>query len=240
MNELNVKKRPLYKQLKQELIQKIERGELKPGDVLPPERELAKIFNMSRMTVRQAISELVNEYVLIRRHGSGTYVAEHKIPQGKKLKSFSEEMRLRGMLPGSKLCEKKIVLSPSANMAAELKSEGKLFMLKRLRLADLEPMAIETSLLPINRFPSLENRNFENESLYEILEEEYNIKMTKAQQKIEVRMPTPQESELLDINYTIPVFHFKQVTFDQNDTIFEVAHSVYRGDRYEIETEIYR
>lgn len=225
---MNNKKTPLYKQLKKEIIQKIERGELKPGDVLPPERELAELFEMSRMTVRQAISELVNEYILIRRHGSGTYVAESKIPQGRRLKSFSEDMRARGLLPGSKVLEKTIIVEPPANMIADLKSEGKILMLKRLRLADLYPLAIETIMLPIEKFNNLESRNFENESLYRILEEEYSIKITKAQQKIEVRMPTPQESELLEINYSVPVFHFKQITFDQNNEIFEVAHSVYR------------
>jgi len=237
---MSSKKIPLYKQLKQIIIKKIERGELKPGDVLPPERELAELFEMSRVTVRQAISELVNEYVLVRRHGSGTYVAENKIPHGKKLKSFSEDMSLRGMMPGSKICEKNIITNPSANMAAELRSAGNLLILKRLRLADLEPLAIETSMLPINRFPGIEDRDFQNESLYQILEDEYNIKIIKAQQKIEVGMPTPQESELLQINYTTPVFRLRQVTFDQNDTIIEIAHSVYRGDRYNIETEIYR
>lgn len=236
---MNNKKTPLYKQLKKEIKQKIERGELKPGDVLPPERELAELFEMSRMTVRQAISELVNEYILIRRHGSGTYVAESKIPQGRRLKSFSEDMRARGLLPGSKVLEKIIIVEPPANMIADLKSEGKILMLKRLRLADLYPLAIETIMLPIEKFNNLESRNFENESLYRILEDEYSIKITKAQQKIEVRMPTPQESELLEINYSVPVFHFKQITFDQNNEIFEVAHSVYRGDRYEINTEIY-
>ena len=97
---------PLYYQLKQWIIEQIERGDLKPGDVIPSERELSEEFEISRMTVRQALTELVNEGKLVRERGKGTFVAEPKISQDLfRLTSFSEDMKSCGMTPGASVID---------------------------------------------------------------------------------------------------------------------------------------
>lgn len=231
---------PLYSQVRVWILEQINKGVWKPEDLLPSERELAEQFQISRMTVRQAITLLVNENVLLRKQGSGTYVAEKKIGRGNSLFGFSEEMKTRGMNPGAIVCEQKILDSPPYYVLDVLGDGSKVFSLTRLRLADEKPMAIETSMLSMKHFPEIDQIDFNNQSLYKILSTKYLIDIDHADQTIEVGMPTPQEAELLQINYTIPVFRTRNISFDDKNQAFEFAESVYRGDRYQIHKHVPR
>lgn len=233
---------PLYYQLKQWLEEQIEQKDLKPGDFIPSERELSEQFGISRMTVRQALLELVNEGKLVREKGRGTFVAEPKISQGLyKLTSFSEDMRSRGMKPGASvvdLQEKK----PSTRLQDKLqvKADETIFQITRLRMADDQPMALETTHLPLSRFPGLEQQDFNHISLYDHLRNEYGVDIASASQSIEVAMPRSHDAELLHIRTDTPVLLIERVTFDRSRTPIEYVTSVYRGDRYKLYTELER
>ncbi|MFC4767722.1 GntR family transcriptional regulator [Effusibacillus consociatus] len=233
---------PLYYQLKQKIIQSIENGELPVGSLVPSERELSDLYGISRMTVRQALGELVKEGLLIREQGKGTFVAEPKINQGLlKLTSFSEDMKSRGMKPDSRV--EGVYVQGASAAAAEalgLTSDRRVVVFERVRLADQKPMAYEVTHLPLSRFPDLEKEIMHSGSLYGLLEEKYQIAIKFAWQTIEVGLSTPAESRSLGIPNRSPVILIERVTFDSNDQPFEFVKSVYRGDRYKLHVELHR
>lgn len=142
---------PIYYQLGEQIKALIEKGELKPGDALPPEREFAEKYQISRMTVRQAFTQLVNEGYLYRMQGKGTFVAERKIEQLLQgVTSFSEDMKARGLEPSSELI--RFEMQPAAASIAEqlsIDESDPVYEIERIRLADGVPMALETSYLPV-------------------------------------------------------------------------------------------
>lgn len=233
---------PLYYQLKQNLIEQIEREELKPGDSVLSERELSEMFGISRMTVRQALIELVNEGKLIREQGKGTFVAQPKIDQGLyKLTSFSEDMVSRGMKPGAYVVDVQVTKPPaSVRQSLGLGEQSQTVILTRVRLADEKPMALETTHLPLDRFSELIDEQFEGVSLYKLLSERYGVVPARASQTIEVGMPTAREINMLQVKADIPVLLIKRVTFDADGRPFEYVKSVYPGDRYKFHSELAR
>lgn len=233
---------PLYFQLKQHLIEQIENGEMKPGDSIQSERELSERFEISRMTVRQALLEMVNEGRLVREQGKGTFIAQPKIDQGLfKLTSFSEDMISRGMKPGAYVVDV-VVNQPSSSVqeALKIKPSASVIILTRVRLADDKPMALEVTHLPLSRFAGLEKENFEGVSLYGLLENKFGVKPAAASQTIEVGMPTPREMNLLHVNSEVPVLLIKRVTCDREGVPYEFVKSIYPGDRYKFYAELVR
>jgi GntR family transcriptional regulator len=233
---------PLYFQLKQHLIQLIESGELKPGDNIQSERELSEKYDISRMTVRQALLELVNDGRLVREQGRGTFLAQPKINQGLfKLTSFSEDMISRGLKPGAYVVDV-VVQPPSSSVREALKIRGSssVIILTRVRLADDKPMALEVTHLSQRRFKGLELESFEGVSLYKLIESKFGITPASASQTIEVGMPTPREMNLLQVTSAMPVMLIKRVTYDQEGNPYEFVKSIYPGDRYKFHAELVR
>lgn len=235
---------PLYYQLVQYLTGKIESGELKPGDMFYSERELAEQFDISRMTVRQALQQMVNEGWIVREQGRGTFVAKPKINQPLiRLTSFSEDMRRLGMKPGSKVIESKVV-EADAKIREKLQLDAsgnvRILELNRVRTADDRPIALERTHLPISRFPELAGQNFAGRSLYKLLEEQYGVVAVRALQTIEVGMPNEREIDLLQLNPGVPVLLIKRITFDAEGVPFEYVKATYAGDRYRFQAELVR
>ncbi len=227
---------PLYYQLKQGLIETIERGELAPGQLLPSERELSESFVISRMTVRQAIKELEREGRVYRVQGKGTFISDKKVSQGLlQLTSFSENMKNQGLRPSSFL---HLTLQGEASStvkdALQLKGTEDVLLIERIRLADEKPMAIERTFLPIDRFPQLNEMDFHTVSLYEMLYQHYGIKPKRAVETIEAALADGREAELLQIRELMPVLLRKQITYDTAGRPFEYVHAIYRGDRYKL------
>lgn len=231
---------PLYYQLKELVKGQIERQELKPRDCLPSEREYSDRYGISRMTVRQAITELVNEGLLVRQQGKGTYVADTKIERGlMKLTSFTEDMQSRGYQPSAHLISVQEQLAEEPVAAAlGLSRMEKVLVIKRLRLADGEPMALETCHLPQARFADILEEDFQSESLYQILRERYQVIPERANQTIEPSIARPQLAKLLQIRTGDPVLSFETVTFDQAGRPIEYVTATYRGDRYKFFVEL--
>ena len=209
------------------------------GQAIPSERQLSIDLGVSRLTLRAALDELVRDGYLDRRHGSGTYVTEPKIAQPLTLTSFSEEMRRRGMVPGSRTLEL-TVTSAGARLARRLQvsPEEPLLRVKRLRLADGEPMAMEVLHIPQALVPGLTKADLENRSFYEVLAERYEIVIGSGTQTIEPTVTSEEESEVLGVPLHTPAFLFEQTTVSESGRIVEFVRSIYRGDRYRLVADL--
>jgi len=228
---------PVYYQLKEALRKQIESGDLKPHERLPSERELEKSYDISRMTARRALSELESEGYIYRHQGRGSFVAEPKIRQGLlRLTSFTEDMRQRGLSPGARVLSIELVAA-DAELRRQLQAEsGERFIkIQRIRLADEEPMALETSFLRYKFCPGIEELDFTNRSVYETLRERYNIYFSYADQTIETKPADEYEAQLLNVKQGTPMWLMERTTYlEDAKTPFEYVRSVYRGDRYKL------
>jgi GntR family transcriptional regulator len=212
---------------------------LEVGQPIPAERQLAVDLAVSRLTVRAALDELVRDGYLDRRHGSGTYVTEPKIAQPLTLTSFSDDMRRRGMKPGSRTLEL-ISTVAGARLAHRLgvSPEARLIRVKRLRLADSQPMAMEVLHVPESLVPGLTRADFEDHSFYELLRERYGITIASGSQSIEPTVTSEEESEVLGVPLHTPAFLFERTTVSESGRIVEFVRSIYRGDRYRLVADL--
>ena len=209
------------------------------GEPIPAERQLALELGVSRLTLRAALDELVRDGYLDRRHGSGTYVTEPKIAQPLTLTSFSEDMRRRGMTPGSRTLE--LTTTPAgARLAHRLgvSPEARVVRVKRLRLADSIPMAMEVLHVPEVLVPALTRADFENHSFYELLGDRYGITIASGSQSIEPTVTSEEESEVLGVPLHSPAFLFERTTVSVSGRIVEFVRSIYRGDRYRLVADL--
>ncbi|HLI70725.1 MAG TPA: GntR family transcriptional regulator [Ktedonobacteraceae bacterium] len=239
-----VKKGPLprYYQLKEIMREKIRVGEWKPGDLIPSERELGEQYGISRMTARQAITELVNEGLFYREQGKGTFVSRHKITQQLiNLTGFTEDMKARGQRAGSRVISAEMI--PADEVLAEhlrIKPGQMVFRLQRLRLADDEPLALEISNLSFIGCERLLEEDLERNSLYRLLEEEYGQMLMEAEQELEAGLMGPEEAELLQVPTGSAALFIRRTTYTERDHPIEYAKSVYCGNKYVFFTRMKR
>jgi GntR family transcriptional regulator len=210
------------------------------GTAIPSERQLSADLGVSRLTLRAALDDLAREGYLSRRRGSGTYVQQPKISQELTITSFSEDMRRRGMVPGSRTLSM-TTTHAGARLGRFLNvspSEG-IVVVKRLRLADGETMAIETLHIPETLVPGLTPKSLSG-SFYELLEERYGVRIAGGTQAIEPTVTNEEESAALGVPLHSPAFLFERTSRDESGRTVEFVQSVYRGDRYRIVTELSR
>ena len=233
---------PRYHQLKEILRERIRSGEWKPGDLIPSERELSETYEISRMTARQAITDLVNEGVFYREQGRGTFVTQNRITQQLlRLTGFTEDIRARGQRPATKLLS--ATMCPADELTAErlrVKAGQPVFCLQRLRLADDEPLAIEESHLNFNGCDSLVDEDLENNSLYNLLETKYGLPLMEAEQELEAGLAGDKEAETLQIPVGSPVLFTRRITYTDRNRPVEYATSVYCGAKYTFYTRLQR
>ncbi|HZS46430.1 MAG TPA: GntR family transcriptional regulator [Blastocatellia bacterium] len=227
---------PLYYQLRTILIDQIKGGTFKAHDRLPAEDEIAASFGVSKATVRQAMNELVSSGLVRREQGRGTFVAEPKIELGpRELTSFTQEMSGYGLQPSSRVLRQQMVKAEN-DVAEKLRlSEGtEVLELKRLRMAQGEPMGIQTAFVALRFAPDLLNENFETVSLYEILKSKYGVIASRAKELHYAVLLSPQEAKQLKVPEGSPGLAGERVTFVPSGEPFELVYSVMRGDRYRI------
>jgi GntR family transcriptional regulator len=223
---------------RQQVLDLIQR--LGVGTAIPSERQLSADLGVSRLTVRAALDDLAREGYLIRRRGSGTYVQQPKISQELTITSFSEDMRRRGMVPGSKTLSMETILAGARlGRSLQVSPSEQILVIKRLRLADGETMAIETLHLPQALVPGLVAKDLSG-SFYELLQDRYGIRIAYGTQAIEPTVTNEEESAALGVPLHSPAFLFERTSLDERDRTVEFVHSVYRGDRYRIVTELQR
>jgi GntR family transcriptional regulator len=223
---------PKYHQLRDILLELVE-TELEPDAPIPSERELSERYDLSRMTVRQAIDSLVTEGRLFRVPGRGTFVAKTKMDLQIRLASFTEDMRGRGMHPGSKVLGFERI-GASAHIAKELELQlgDPVVRLERLRFADGTPMAFERTYLPESLVPGLLERGIEG-SLYAALADRYGLALTWGEQTIEAGTAGRTIGELLEIPPGGVVLRMQRHAY-ADDVLVEYAVSTYRADRYQL------
>jgi GntR family transcriptional regulator len=232
---------PLYLQLKKLLEAQVANGELPPHGRVPSERELSEQYDISRMTARQALIELIQEGRLYTSRGKGTFVAEPKIRQSvQALTSFTEDMRARGFTPTTRLVRLERTAA-SGMLATRLRiAEGMpVVCVERLRLADDEPVALETACLAFEGAERLLTMVLEG-SLYAILRDHFSIIPCEAIQEFEAILARPRERALLHLSEGGPVLRIQRTTFDSEQRPFEFVQSIYRGDRYRFVARLVR
>jgi GntR family transcriptional regulator len=225
---------PLYFQIQRTLMDQIRSGELSEGDPLPSEEELGRVYQVSRMTARQALHGLkINGYAVSQK-GRGTFVTRPKLEKNiMHLRGFTEDMKHLGMEPSSKLLVQTVV-SATAELAERLKVEvdETVMRLRRLRLADGIPMALEDSYIPLRQFPGLDKISFAKRSLYSVLRENFGVRIAYADEVIEALPATTEESELLTIPKKSSILSISRIIMTTEEVPIEFACSRYRGDRY--------
>ncbi|MFN2744987.1 MULTISPECIES: GntR family transcriptional regulator [unclassified Bacillus (in: firmicutes)] len=232
---------PIYYQIETEIKKMVETKDLKPGDLIPSEREFAEKYEVSRMTVRQAVNNLVNEGILVRKRGKGTFIAKPKIEQPLKgLTSFSEDMKSRGMTPGTNMLGFGIIACDQRTAhKLEIAEGSPVYEVKRIRLADEIPMAYEISYLPADLIKGL-TEDIMSASLYDYVENTLSLTIDRAAQTLEPSIATQAESEPLDIDVGAPVLLIERCSYLEDGRPFEMVKSVYRGDRYKFVIDMKR
>jgi GntR family transcriptional regulator len=231
---------PLYVQIADNLLDKIESGELGPGDRLPSERELSEKLSINRLTLRRAFRVLEGQGLLIRRRGSGTYVAEAKIEwRAGRLIPFTSGAQRRGYVPGAKVIlfeERPVEVAVASELS--LSASALVFFVHRLRLVGQVPVLLERFVVPARRFAGLDCYDLGSRSLYEVMETEYGVSVSQARQSLEPVIATEYEAELLGIRPGAPLMLERRLTFDSQGQPIEYGKDLYRGDRFRFVTEI--
>lgn len=212
---------------------------LNVGDPIPPERVLVEECNVSRLTVRRAVDDLVQEGLLTRRHGSGTYVARPTITQSPTASSFSVDLLRRGLTPVSRVIGvDQTDAGARLSWRLEVVPSDRVVIVRRLRLAGGEPMAIATTYLPAALVPDLPVDELEQRSLYRVLEERYGLKVSAGTQTVQPTVTSPEETAMLKVPPYSPAFLFRTTTRTGDGTVVEFTQTVFRGDRYLITAEL--
>ena len=215
--------------------------QLRVGDAIPSERQLTQELGVSRLTVRAALDDLVREGLLIRRHGSGTFVSEPKIAQELTMTSFTEDMQRRGMVPGSRTLGLRVTPAGAhLGRLLHVSPSEPVMIISRLRLADRETMAIETLHVRESLVPGLTAPDLERQSFYEILEGRFGITIVGGHQTVEPTVTNEEESAALGVPLHSPAFLFERTTQSASGEIVEYVRSIYRGDRYKLVTQLNR
>ncbi len=224
---------PLYYQLMQIIKESIESGELKPGDSLPTELELMEKYQLSRATVRQAVLQLVNDGYLRRIKAKGTFV---NVPPEKSrfigtLKGFAQEMKQKGIPFYTKVLDSRVIpAAPEVAEKLQIASGDPVFYLKRLRFVQDEPVLIVDGYIPARLCKGIEAINFENISLYAVLEEKFGIVLHHGQREFEpVMLSTKEEAQLLKISLKKPILYIESIVYTVENIPVEYVEIKIRG-----------
>jgi GntR family transcriptional regulator len=220
----------------------MQKGTYLQGDMIPTEKELSEFFNLSRTTVRQAITELVQEGRLYRIKSKGTFIAKPKIKQDfiKRLETFNEQIERLGMKPSTKLIDIRVVPADE-DVANALKiGEGEsCIRIIRERYADGEPNVVVRTFLPYEKCRFVMQHDMEKESLYEILSKQEQTKIFRVNRIGEAMLANEEDSKLLKINIGQPIHFFTSIGYNSGDQPIEYSLARYRGDRNRFEVDLF-
>jgi GntR family transcriptional regulator len=221
---------PLYRQLLSKLVRQIEAGELKVGERLPSEREMAEQLNVSRITARQAVDALVDSGLVYREQGRGTFVAEPKMRGLQGFTSFSEDLVARGFRPSSRVITQELVpADEKLQQQLKIGPEDQALHLVRVRMADEYPVAIQLTYLNHRLCPGIEHEDFGTHSLFTVLREKYYLHPAWTEVEMEALPATAEEAHLLEIVEGEPVLVVRGLTYTEAFEIIEDVRTVYRG-----------
>lgn len=223
---------PIYIQISQKIRQMITSGYYQEDDQIPSEEEIVNTYGVSRMTARNAVTELVNEGLVYRVHGKGAFVARTKLNRHlNKITGFHEDMHNIGLKPSSKVInfEKRRPTEKEGNIL-KIDKLNMVFEIKRIRYVVDVPYGFQKVIVPEYLVPKLYEVDLEKESLYSYL----NLigkPLVTSDQRMEAVMNT-EIAELINIPDTIPFFFFERTSFLENQTPVELLQSYFRGDKF--------
>ncbi|WP_301109578.1 GntR family transcriptional regulator [Sporosarcina sp.] len=230
---------PLYFQLMEELIKKIENQIYNEHEQLPSERELCTIYDLSRITVRQALQDLEREGYIYKLKGKGTFVAPKSYDQHlSTLYSFTDEMAKLGKTPSSKVLKFRIItVDERLAQKMEIEALEDVYEVVRLRYADDEPLMYETSYLPCKIFPNLTAEQMIEKPMYDIFQKDYQIGLTKATERFTATLIRDDEAVHLNVKAGQPAMLIKRFSYFNNQLI-EYTSSIARGDKFAYTVEL--
>jgi len=234
---------PYYVQIRDTIQASIQAGEWQPGDQLPGEPELCRMFSVSRTVIRQALSDLVNKGFLIREKGKGTFVAQPKIRESlvQKLTGFYQDMVEQGHTPRAQvLRQESVPASQKVSRCLQIKPGTPVIAIERLRFVQELPIQLVTTYIPFSICPSLLDVDLTNQSLYSFLEQTCNVFIARGHRSIEAVPANEHEARLLRVQRGAPLILLDSVSYSNDGTPIEYYHALHRGDRTRFEVELIR
>ncbi|HUT71941.1 MAG TPA: GntR family transcriptional regulator [Desulfatiglandales bacterium] len=229
---------PIYLQIKQNLLESIDKGVYAINQAIPSEMVMATQYQVSRMTVRTAINELVKEGFLFRRQGKGTYVSGKRFDYSLfRITSFNQDMAERGMAHFTNVLEVKVCAAPERiRKALELSANSKVIYIKRLRYAHNEPLLLEERYLNYSLCKRILKENLEQESIHNLLIYKYKLALTKVTQFVQAKNLSTKEANLLKVKVGSAALYLQRTTYTHKQPVTMVTY-LYRGDRYRVYAE---
>jgi GntR family transcriptional regulator len=235
---------PLYYQIEEWIRGQIASGQLKPGDMLAPEIALSEELGVSRLTLRQALNNLTNDGLLIRKRAKGTFIAPQRNMitfQRDQLLGVTDVVGEMGFTVHSRVLEQTLIPAAGTLMRElRLSSSEQVILIRRLRSAGNEPIVIETTCHPYQLFPELLDMDLNDRSIYAILEEMYEARPHEALDSFVASVASKEEARLLEIEEGAPVMRFQRTGYSRDGAPMEFTRSVYRADRYQFVVRYHR
>jgi GntR family transcriptional regulator len=223
---------PVYQRIQNGIRKRIDAAELRPGDAVASERELARTHKVSLMTARHALAGLEREGLVERRRGAGTFVSAPKI-HFNKLMSYTEHMSSRGLLPHSRVLVAKVVEDePEVAARLRLPASSPLVKIERLRLTEDDPFALETCYLPQAEFSGLTTSPLRRGSLFSTLEHDYGVELAYADEEIDATAAEANVAQLLGVHERAPVLRIRQVIYSTKGQATMYVVGYYRSERH--------
>ncbi len=225
---------PLYAQLRDGLLKAMDSGILKENDKLPTENEICSFYNISKTVVRQAYSDLLSMGRIERHKSKGTFVKKVYKERNfiQELSDFSNEMIRQGFQPSTKLIYiEKITWDEKAYPILSLNKGQECLHYKRLRLGSNTPIYVEETFVSLEEFPNLDQHDFANESLFKLLESDYNTQITKVYTTYKAVIVSEADSRILDIQKHSAVHKVETQSYNQNNKIVEYSIAYFPGTR---------
>lgn len=233
---------PLYYQLIEMIRKDIETGVLKPGDIIPSERELSEKYQISRPTVRQAIKELAYEGLLNREKGKGTFVSRPKFNYGfiQQFSTFYDDMAEKGYQVHTKVLNIEVRNDlPNIGKILNIAENDPIICIERMRYVEGEPIVKVSNFIPFSLCPDLVHEDLTDKSLYRTLFEKYHLRAFRAEITLEATVADNLDSKVLEIPEGAPVIFMKNITFTPENTIMDYFQSRFRGDKGKIKVEVF-
>jgi GntR family transcriptional regulator len=228
---------PFYFQIEEGIRALIAQGVLKPGDMLPPEINLSRQYGVSRITIRQALTDLTHAGLLVRQRAVGTFIAQPRraVPFIRdRLGSLTEEMAQQGFELQSRVLQQELVTASGDLMhELEMKRPAKVVLIRRLRSINSIPLVMETAHHPYARFPDLLTMDLTDCSIYDILDKRYDARPVSAHDRFVADLASGETARLLEVNDGAPVMQLKRTAKDRNGLPMEYSISIYRADRHQ-------
>ncbi len=236
---MNASGLPVYMQIVDTLLERIEQRDLSPGDKMPSERSLAEDFGVNRRTIRQALEVLERRGLVERQRGSGTFVSQPRIERdAAEFFHFTERIRQRGFAPRSQMLNlERVRPSPTIAVELELSPTAEIYRCHRLRTISDQPILIETFALPAELVPGFENFDVSERSVYELMRTEYGVEVEYARQSLEAVALSQIEAQWLGASPGAPAMLERRLAFDATGRPVDFGTDLYRGDRVRFVTD---